>query len=115
VLPFSEQALEVIEANHPTMVITGLENRGIGGMELARTLRGNRGTEKIPLMVVSSAGGAEEWRALWSIGVQGFLLKPMVREIFVPMVRGLLPQVTAEPRRITQPLGPLLSRYRNRR
>ncbi|MEX1363076.1 MAG: protein kinase [Nannocystaceae bacterium] len=94
----SDQALDRIEASPPALVITALENRGISGMELAASLRGNRVTEAVPILVVSSVGGAPEWKALWHIGVQGFLLKPLVRESFVPLVRGLLPQALARTR-----------------
>ena len=88
----SDDALERIESSPPAMVITALENRGISGMELAASLRGSPVTESLPILVLSSVGGAPEWKALWHIGVQGFLLKPLLRESFVPLVRGLLPR-----------------------
>jgi CheY-like chemotaxis protein len=94
----SDRALELIEADPPALVITALENRGVSGLELAATLRGSPSTQAIPVVVVSAVGGAPEWQALWRIGVQGFLLKPLVREAFVPLVRGLLPQLRPEVR-----------------
>jgi CheY-like chemotaxis protein len=94
----SDRALELIEAEPPALVITALENRGVSGLELAATLRGSPSTQAIPVVVVSAVGGAPEWQALWRIGVQGFLLKPLVREAFVPLVRGLLPQLRQEVR-----------------
>jgi serine/threonine-protein kinase len=93
-LPDSSRALEHIEAEPPALVVTALENRGTSGLELAASLRGNPLTRAVPVVVVSAVGGAAEWQALWRIGVQGFLLKPLVRESFVPLVRGLLPQRT---------------------
>ncbi len=92
----SSQALDVIEGQPPALVVTALENRGVSGLELAATLRGAPHTQNVPVVVLSSVGGAPEWQALWRIGVQGFLLKPLVREAFVPLVRGLLPRLTAE-------------------
>ena len=94
----SGRALERIEADPPALVITALENRGVSGLELAATLRGSPATQAVPVVVVSAVGGAAEWQALWRIGVQGFLLKPLVREAFVPLVRGLLPQLKADVR-----------------
>jgi CheY-like chemotaxis protein len=94
----SDRALEQIEAETPALVITALENRGVSGLELAATLRGNPMTQAVPVVVVSAVGGAAEWQALWRIGVAGFLLKPLVREAFVPLVRGLLPQLRADVR-----------------
>ncbi|MEM9456610.1 MAG: protein kinase [Myxococcota bacterium] len=88
----SSRALDVIEDGPPALVITALENRGVSGLELSATLRGSPSTQSVPLVVVSAIGGAPEWQALWRIGVQGFLLKPLVREAFVPQVRGLLPR-----------------------
>ncbi len=98
-LQHSDQALDRIDADPPALVITALENRGLSGMELAATMRGNPATQMIPIVVLSAVGGAPEWQALWRIGVQGFVLKPLVREAFVPLVRGLLP--TAGPRKPT--------------
>jgi eukaryotic-like serine/threonine-protein kinase len=92
----SSRALDRIEADPPALVITALENRGVSGLELAATLRGSPQTQGIPVVVVSAVGGAPEWQALWRIGVQGFVLKPLVREAFVPLVRGLLPQLRPE-------------------
>jgi CheY-like chemotaxis protein len=94
----SGRALETIEADPPALVITALENRSVSGLELAAMLRGNPVTQAVPVVVVSATGGAAEWQALWRIGVQGFLLKPLVREAFVPLVRGLLPQLKADVR-----------------
>jgi eukaryotic-like serine/threonine-protein kinase len=94
----SGRALERIEAEPPALVITALENEALSGLELAAMLRGNPTTQAVPVVVVSATGGAAEWQALWRIGVQGFLLKPLVREAFVPLVRGLLPQLRADVR-----------------
>ncbi|MCA9708815.1 MAG: protein kinase [Myxococcales bacterium] len=88
----SNQALDVIEATTPALVVTALENDSVSGLELAATLRGNPATRAMPVLVVSAVGGASEWRALWRIGVQGLLLKPLVWETFVPQVQGLLPR-----------------------
>ncbi len=96
----SNAALDVIEAEPTALVVTALENRGMSGLELAATLRGNRRTQTIPVVVVSAVGGQAEWQALSRIGVQGFLLKPLVAEAFVPLVCGLLPE-RVNPRRTT--------------
>ena len=102
----SEDALEKIEAAPPSLVISALENRSISGMELAATMRGNPATELVPMVVLSSVGGAPEWRTLWHIGVQGFLLKPLTRETFAPLIRGLLPRLGPAPgSRSTRELG----------
>jgi len=101
----SSRALERIEAEPPALVITALENRGVSGLELAATVRGNPATQAVPVVVVSAVGGAAEWQALWRIGVQGFLLKPLVREAFVPLVRGLLPQLKADVRMLAGARG----------
>jgi len=93
----SDRALDAIEAGSPALVITALENRGVSGLELAATLRGNPSTQSVPVVVLSSVGGAAEWQALWRIGVQGFVLKPLVRETVVPLVQGLLPRLGAGP------------------
>lgn len=87
-----------IEEEPPALVITALENRGVSGLELAAMVRGNPSTQAVPVVVVSAVGGAAEWQALHRIGVQGFVLKPLVREAFVPLVRGLLPQLRADVR-----------------
>jgi eukaryotic-like serine/threonine-protein kinase len=94
----SDRVLSRIEDDPPALVVTALENRGVSGLELAATLRGNPATQAIPIVVVSAVGGAAEWQALWRMGVQGFLLEPLVREAFVPLVRGLMPQLRADAR-----------------
>ncbi len=101
-VPRAEVAFERIESDPPSLVIAALENRGIGGIQLARRLRSHRNTRQVPLIIVSSSGGAREWQTLWQIGVQGFLLKPLTHEAFVPLVRGLLP---AQPPRPRSPLA----------
>jgi CheY-like chemotaxis protein len=109
-LGHSERALARIEADPPALLVTALEGQGVSGLELAAMLRGTPATRALPVVVVSAVGGAAEWQALHRMGVQGFVLKPLVRETFVPLVRGLLPQLRAEARLLGAARGPGPSR-----
>ncbi len=73
-------ALSLIESRPPDLIICDLDMPGINGVEVAASIRGFPSTEDVPIVMITGVGGAEDWALLRNIGVNEFLLKPIVAE-----------------------------------
>lgn len=85
-----EQALRALEREPAALAVVGLELPGMNGVELAATLRGTDASRAMPIIVVSAAGHALEWRLLSSLGVDGFLVEPLDPYALAQLARKVL-------------------------
>ena len=53
-------------------------------------LRGDARGQRVPIIVISGAGGADDWKALTERGASGFLVKPVDPDAVLTLVRRLL-------------------------
>lgn len=70
-------ALSIIESRAPDLLVTDLQMPRVNGVELVAMLRGNPMTADVPVIVISGAGGADEWRLLHALGAECLLHKPL--------------------------------------
>jgi DNA-binding response OmpR family regulator len=69
------------------VAILDLRMPGIDGMELTRLLRERGTSPTMPILIVTASGGAAEWRRLSSLGADRFLVKPVIMDDLVALVR----------------------------
>lgn len=74
------EALAVMEVHPVDLVITDIVMPEMDGEELVRKMGERDLLARIPVMVVSSAGGEERLRRLRELGVRGFIHKPFTPE-----------------------------------
>lgn len=96
-----QEALDIIQKEHPALIITDILMPKIDGFNLVHTLRINPETRKIPVIFLSATYVAPEDKAFAvDIGVTHFLEKPVDLEDFLPLVASLLEEgipATQEP------------------
>jgi DNA-binding response OmpR family regulator len=62
----------------------------LDGLELTGLLRARDTATRVPIIVLTAEGGADEWRRLAALGADGFLVKPVHPADVVTLVRRAL-------------------------
>jgi eukaryotic-like serine/threonine-protein kinase len=82
-------ALEAFDRKCPSIVILDFHMPGLDGLELTRLFRARRASPNMPIIVLTAAGGSEEWGAFRAQGADRFLVKPVALEDVVALVARL--------------------------
>jgi len=94
----AEQALEMVRAALPHLIVIDWMLPGMSGIELARWLKSNRRTEAIPLIMVTARGAEQDKLAGLEIGADDYMTKPFSPAELNARVKAVLrrraPQVT---------------------
>lgn len=89
-----DQAIAVVDAEHPDLVITDVEMPGKDGYAVCRELKSNARTSHLPVMICSSLGEATDLERGFDAGADDYLVKPIVAEDLLSRVRDLLAEVS---------------------
>lgn len=84
-----EEALAVVAAARPEVVLLDVLMPGMDGLEVCRRLRGDRATEALPVLMITAGGGQQKVEALGA-GADDFIAKPFDRAELLARVRSLL-------------------------
>ena len=85
-----QEALDIIAANVPALIITDLTLPGIDGFELIRQMREKAATSRVPVICLSGhAGRAHERRAL-EVGCDRVLEKPCLPDALARTIQELV-------------------------
>ena len=88
-----QEALEIIQKEHPRLIITDILMPKMDGFSLVHRLRLDPKTRDIPVVFLSATYVAPEDKAFaLTIGVTRFVEKPVELETFLPMIDELLAQ-----------------------
>ncbi len=82
-----ESAIEAFEASPHSVVLVDLEMPEMDGMVLTRRLRALAASRRVPIIVLTAAGGPGEWRRLSQLGADAFLVKPANLEDVALLIR----------------------------
>jgi serine/threonine-protein kinase len=85
-----EAALAAFDRARPSIAIIDLRMPRVDGLELTRRMRARDPVSSMPIIVLTGSGGAEEWKQLAACGADRFLVKPVVSEDVVSIVRRCL-------------------------
>jgi serine/threonine protein kinase len=83
-------ALEAFERKAPSVSILDLRMPGIDGMDLTKIFRRKLSSAAMPIIVLTASGGPDEWRQLAAIGADRLLVKPVIADDVVALVRRAL-------------------------
>lgn len=90
-LSSGEAALAALAASPPpALILLDVMMTGADGLEVCRRIKSNPATRRIPVVLVSSAEtGCDRIRGR-AVGADGFLSKPVHRDVLIEQVRALL-------------------------
>lgn len=72
-----EQCLQKVAANAPDVLILDVKMPGMNGAQVARKLRADTGTAKIPIIMLTALSDKKYMKAaLFDLGVEYYLTKP---------------------------------------
>jgi CheY-like chemotaxis protein len=94
-------ALEAFDRKRPSIAILDFHMPGLDGLELTRLFRARCASPSIPIIVLTAAGGSEEWGAFREQGADRFLVKPVALEDVVALVTRLSDRTRSGNRRST--------------
>lgn len=87
-----DQALELARAQMPSLIITDIALPGITGIELAKALKGDQATARIPIICLSGYSDPETSEAVAASGIDRLLLKPCLPDDLLAHVSELISQ-----------------------
>jgi DNA-binding response OmpR family regulator len=83
-------ALEAFDRKRPSVTIIDFRMPGLDGLELTRLIRERSASADIPIIVLTASGGADEWQEFLACGADRMLVKPVVLDDVVALVRRVL-------------------------
>lgn len=87
-----KEALEIISAEQPQLVITDIMMPQMDGLELIKAIRADESTSHIPIIVVSARTDTADRLIGIDIGAEAYLGKPFIPDELLMMTRRLLEQ-----------------------
>jgi serine/threonine-protein kinase len=81
------EALAAFDRKRPSVAILDLAMPGLDGIELTGLIRSRDPARTIPIIILTASGGPGEWKRLAALGADRFLVKPVVLDDVVAMVR----------------------------
>jgi CheY-like chemotaxis protein len=82
-----EDALSIVAANRPDMILLDIMMPGMDGYEVCKRLKGNPDTKDIPVIFVTAKDGPEEEARGLELGAIDYIIKPFNPEIVKSKVR----------------------------
>jgi len=84
------EALEVIRARRPDLVITDVEMPRLDGYGLCKALKGDAATAHLPVLICSSLGESADLERGFDAGADDYLVKPVLPEELSTRVHALV-------------------------
>src|ERR1035437_7151358 len=84
------EALKLVIARVPDLVITDVRMPELNGIELTSRLRGNHRTAGVPILMFSDLGEAQDALAGYAVGADDYLPKPFELALLEAKVQPLL-------------------------
>ena len=83
---FAEAALEFMQGNKPSLLITDLNMPGMDGIELTRQVRGIYSGNELPIAMVTTQDENSDGEDARAAGVQHYMNKPFTEEMLKTLI-----------------------------
>ncbi len=88
-----EEALEILQAETPSLVLLDLFMKGIDGDEVCRQLRGAEKWRELPVIMVTAAGKEEQIKRCLEAGCDDYVTKPINKNILLEKIQRQLGKI----------------------
>jgi DNA-binding response OmpR family regulator len=89
--PDGAEALRMIAADRPDLIVLDVMMPGMSGFEVIRTLRADPATENIPVILLTARTGDTDIADGWYVGADCYLPKPFSPTELLSFVGRLIP------------------------
>ena len=86
----AEQALELVRAERPDLVLMDIQLPGLNGLEATRILKADPNTADIPVVILSAGSIPGDDPQMRDAGCAGLILKPFRAQEFLKTVTSIL-------------------------
>lgn len=96
---FAENGLDGIEKigmENPNLIITDLNMPYMDGIEFVKSVRADPARAELPILMVTTEADPEERERAMSVGVNGYLVKPVTAETVTQNIRHILKNMFAQ-------------------
>lgn len=90
------EALRLIDAQAPDLLVLDLIMPGMGGLEVLRVLRGRPETHRLPVLILTSMDDEPSTRAGFDVGATDYLTKPFSMPQLAARVRSCLARTSQD-------------------
>jgi two-component system, chemotaxis family, chemotaxis protein CheY len=90
---YAENGLDGIEklgSENPNLIISDLNMPYMDGIEFVKNVRADQIYKEIPVLMVTTEADPEERERALSVGVNGYLVKPVTAEVVTQNIRHIL-------------------------
>jgi two-component system chemotaxis response regulator CheY len=84
------EGLQKLGMENPNLIISDLNMPYMDGIEFVKSVRGDATWHEIPILMVTTEGDPEERDRAMSVGVNGYLVKPVTAEIVTQNIKHIL-------------------------
>lgn len=84
------EGLEKLGAENPNLVISDLNMPYMDGIEFVKTVRADPARNELPILMVTTEADPEERERALSVGVNGYLVKPVTADVVTQHIRHIL-------------------------
>ena len=70
-----EEALRIVKAEVPDLILLDLLMPKLNGLEVLRALRADEGTRAVPVLVLSNSSRQEDLHTIRDLGISGYFVK----------------------------------------
>ena len=85
-----EEALRLIDAELPDLILLDAMMAGLSGFDVAEILKGEERSAQIPIIMLTALGDSDSRLSALNSGVEEFLTKPVARAELIVRIRNLL-------------------------
>lgn len=85
-----EEALEILKANQPDIIILDLNMPKLNGIEFLTILKKDAVLKYIPAIILTTSNNYKDVKQCYKIGIAGYILKPLKYEDYVYKIQKLL-------------------------
>ena len=93
-----EEALRMAKSEVPDLILLDLMLPGVDGLEVARRLKNDTETAKIPIVMLTAKGEEGDIVKGLEMGADDYITKPFSRKVLVARIRAVLRRKGMEPR-----------------
>ncbi len=87
-----EEALNSVKREHPDLILLDLLMPKVDGFEVLKTLKGNKETSSIPIVVLTAKAEEADRQRAMDLGADNYMTKPFKPQELWDVLKGYLPE-----------------------